>query len=1731
MKTFKHIPILFLGCVMLLFFSTKTLFADDYYWVGGTGLWSDINHWATSSGGSVLHSQVPTANDDVFFDANSFNQEGQTVTVNLKNAVCKTMDWSNVTNNPILTGDDTTYLRIFGSLIFTGGMTQNYMGQINFEATSGQYIIKSAGHKFLNNVNFEGEGGEWVLQDDFFCDETVSFKNGTFRTNGKLFHCNEFNSTTTSLRKLFLSSSVIDVNFWNVYGEQLELHALSANFQIGSNMSNSFGGPLKYPDIHFNAMGASLQNDSIIISFNDVIFAGSGSINGNCNIHDVYINGFGSISGTDTIHFITFTDTSSLNGGRNVVDKITFLSHGIVRGFNKIKKIISNGMLEVKNANIIDTALCDKGVIINGNNTFHYLKVIDEAFIYDDNDFYRADFLGDALFKGNNSFNFLNFFPGYTYKFGINSTQTISNEWSINGSCNKPIRMFADTLGVQAIVKVTGNAVNGQYLSLRDMKAAGNTPFIAAHSVDLGNNSGWNIETTGGVDLYWVNGSGNWTDNNHWATSSGGAGGHCPPTEIDNAIFDAASFPSAGNTVTLDAENGVCNDMIWKTGVNSPRFFGPENDNIHIYGSLTETASLNWQIHGETFFEAVTPGKTITTAEHPFLNTVWFDGRNGSWNLKDKFESFLTINLWHGTLNTEGNKVDCFNFESSDTTTRGLNLDTTHWTMNSFFVPAWRLCGINLSLSADSSWLFSTGINGHIINFNSFKPMVFNNVNLEGAGSMLINSNAYCYYNVVSHSGMTGEITGNCSIDSALFFARFGKISSSDSINVAIFYKKSGLIKGGQHNVKYALFVEDGYVRGNNKIDTAIFLQNGYVYDTNSIDTLSIHNNAIIEGENNVRTALLLGNGKFYGNNTFNDIVLSKSFSYYLENGKTQTVVDNLNINGSCTGPIFIQSDENTKQSVIKKINGTITGEYVQLRDIKGEGQGVPFTAYNSVDLGNNTNWNIYVSSPKELYWVNGEGNWSDSLHWSGTSGGQGGYCIPTPIDNVYFDENSFFDVNDSVIIDIGNATCHNMDWTGAQFQPVFYCPDTNFMRIYGGVKWNENMNLKLYGPLFFESTHGNNHILSRGKRLTDSVYFQGIGGEWIFDDAFYSTNDVFFVHGIINTQGNDFTVGALKSNYNNERELIVKNSHVYFLKSITEVWFINGLNFTYDGANTVFEVNGNTAVFRTDYGGPFHYHYIVFNRSGGRIYNKNTNVSIDSVLYEEGGEIHGDCSITTVRSKGNTGVYNSDKINLITVNNGNLLLQGNHNVNTVIANSSCTVSGSNTVDSVWIGGAGELSGTNNITKAIIFGDVATISGTNYAHYALLKNNGTFNGENSFDSLKFMPGNIYELEENKTQTINKDFLIRGNNCFPITLRSLQDGMQAYISMPQGRTVSGDFIEIKDINATGGAVYYAGQYSTDLSNNNGWIFENAPGYIFGFTDDTVACLGGDMIIGTDNFNPDDQSTFLWQDGSTNPYFQLTGEDTIWVTVNYASNCSYTDTLAIHYKDSPTVDLGNDKTMCSGDTVSISYHSDSVTYLWNNGSTDSVITVNQAGYYSITVTNPAGCKASDTIYINAIPSPVVDLGPDTTIFSDQNYLLDAGNQGAKYIWSTGDTTQTISVNTEGQYWVAVMQDGCRGYDTITVYIYPDCILAVPNAFSPNGDGHNDILYARGEGFTEMELMIFNRIGEMVFDTKDNSIGWDGTFKGENQPVDTYVYILKGKCVSGRTIFKKGNITLLR
>jgi gliding motility-associated-like protein len=1712
---------------LILIFSPTLLFSDNYYWVGGSGNWSDINHWAVTSGGTVLHSQVPTPLDDVFFDANSFLSTNQTVTINLKNAVCRNFDWSNVSNNPELYGKDTTSIRVYGNMDLSTNMYQNFEGDFIFDAISKNKTIFTAGKPFKNNIRFNGIGGGWQLLDDIIVDKDIYFLNGTLHTNNKSVVCNNFISLEANYRELYLTTSLINVSTWQINGNNLILDALSAQLNIDYQMLNIDGSVFRYSDINFTGINGTITNSNVYVVFNNVTFAYDGSLLGDCKINTLTTIGQGNISDNDSINQVIFNKGGTIAGGHHVIGTFIGKDKTFISGNNEIGVALFYANSVIDGFNKVDSAVFYQNGFIKQTNNIRKLLITNYGVIDGANDIKDAKLYGDGYLLGNNNFDTLSFYPGNTYELNFNTTQTVDKQFNINGSCIQPIRILCDTNGSQAIIKCNQN-VNGEYLSIRDIKAEGITPFQANNSVDLGHNTNWNIQTSNSRTLYWVNGTGKWSDQSHWDIISGGSGGYCPPTEIDNIIFNSSSFANSNESVTIDIKNAVCNDMTWNN-TNGARLIGNESNKIRIYGSLKLDPRMKWMFSGETFFEATDLGNTITSAGNIFNNNEWFVGKHGSWTLTDDMKTLKNIMYQDGEIFTGGNKIDCEKFSSTDTTTRKLHLSTSTITMSKTNELVWAMNGSNLTLFADSSLLISKGPMGDIMSFNGNR-LVYNNVQFLGFESRLLN-NAYCIYNLVDFYEELGSVHGDCTIDTVTFYKADGTVLDSDTIKTVIFYKKNGLLNGLEHNIEIAYFYDDGQIKGDNNIDTSLFFRNAIIEGNNIIDTCIIFNKSFIIGNNNIRTATLLGDGEFIGEHQFNDLTLSKSNSYYLENNKTQTINNNLTIDGSCTGPIIIQSDKNQIQAIIKKPNGNVEVNYVSLRDIKAEGNNTPFIAYNSVDLGNNSNWDINTSFSKDLYWVGDNGNWSDSLHWSGSSGGIGGYCIPTPIDNVYFDENSFSINNDSVIIDIGNATCHNMYWNGAKFDPTFYSPDTNNLRIFGSLTLNPNMNLNLYGEIYFESTHDGNTINSKNNKFNSNIYFQGINGHWSLSNDFETDSTIYFSNGEIVSNANTVKCWSFNSNFTSYRIINIDGTAIILKGSGTETWYINGINLSLSAINSSITNKEANCVVRTDFGGPFNYNNLYFEGASGRVFNKSTSVGFNNIYFDYSGQIHGNCSIDSVSIKGNGGIFDSDKIEYLFINS-NSTIDGTHKIHIAELSGEANIDGFNTIDSIMAYGDCSIIGSNTINQFIQITGKAVISGTNFFNHAKLIDDGSFNGPNEFNILSFSPGNKYELEEGITQVINKQFNIRGNNCFPIILRSQQDGIQASISIPQDVVISGDFIEMRDIDSYGGANFYAGKFSTDISNNSGWVFNNSPGYIFGFPQDTVMCAGQSLIIGTDNFNADENSTFLWQDGSTNPEFNVNNEDSLWVTVNYAFDCSFTDSININRSPSPIVDLGEDRTMCEGDTLDITFKSDTLEYNWIDGSSDSIFRIHESGLIWLTATASNGCASSDTINIIANPAPIVNLGNDTTLHVDETITLDAGNPGSTFIWSTGDSVQRIVVNGAEEFvWVNVIYNGCSGYDSIWLNEYPRCILAVPNAFSPNNDGQNDVLFARGSGFTDFELLIFNRIGELVFQTSDESIGWDGTYKGENQGVDVYMYILKGRCVDGQKLLYKGNITLLR
>ncbi len=1709
-------------------------FAEDYYWVGGSGYWSDINHWATTSGGAVLHIQAPTADDDVIFDANSFSGNENTMTINQKNAVCHNMTWAGVSNAPIMAGDDTTSLRIYGSLTLVENMLLDYHGILFFEATSPGQTITSAGNTFLSTMIFQGTGGGWILADDFASIGAIFMIRGTFDTGSNNLSCIRFESTGSGPRTILLGTSLVTLEYWKINATNLILDADQSEFAVRTLMITESGSRVIYNNVVFTDLEGSLVSDNVHTVYNIVQFA-AGTVSGTCTIDSLLFQSTGRVAGSDSINYVLCGGYGSFTGDHHVIGFLQTLGPCEINGNHRVDTtLVSLGAAFIGN-NVMDTVYCCRNAGIIGSNAIQQITVTTDADIDGTNTFGYALLNGDSHISGQNIFDTLDCTAGRTYTFGSFSTTTINESFHATGTCNEPIRMLSDTNGVQAVIVKNNGPFVSEFLSLRDLKAEGSTPFVAAHSVDRGNNTGWDIETTGGIDLYWVNGGGFWSDNNHWDENSGGPGGHCPPTEIDNAIFDEQSFNASGQEVFIRVKNAVCHDMNWENALNhSALLNGADTTKLRINGSLYFNEVMINGFPGPVYFESVDSGEIIRSANQKFFNSVYFNGRGGYWDFEDDIEVIEDINFELGGLRTRSNRVICQRFMSEDTTTRYLNLgeSTVNLKQNGL---TWSLSGIKLTLHADSSLLKALMPAAVIKSFNApiFNPLIYNNVEFHGLGSLLRNKNAFCVYNLVTFFQDNSEIRGDCKIDTATFHKTKSTIYDNDTIKTAIFYDSAAHIRGGKHVVEIAYFYSNGKITGNNIVDTALFYRNAVIADTNLIDTTIVYNKSAVSGLNQIRTATLIGDGTIDGINTFGDLTLGRASTYYFEHDKTQTVTNRLNLQGACTGPIILQSDENTHQATIHKTGGPVEGDYLSLRDMKATGTQLPFRAYNSTDLGNNSGWEISTSDPKELYWVNGNGVWSDSLHWSDTPGGDGGYCIPTPIDNVYFDENSFVNNFDSVWIDLTNATCHNMNWTGALPTATLAGPDTNNLRIYGSLKLNKQMYYHFTGPLYFETTESGHTIESQGVMIISESTFQGIGGEWMLVDSLYISGGINFKHGSLDLNQQKMRTAFFNSNYTTPRHLDISNAKIIITEINMDAWHLNTQNLDFSGAHSLITFTGFNGLMRTEGGIGIRYHNVYFNTGMSRIYNISTHNFYHHVSYEGNGSVHGNCSIDTLIISGSGTINDSDTIQYAHIRglNGDLL-GGRHVVNTILFDINGQISGNNSIDSTIIYGNGQITGTNTINKTLIIGKKATISGENNFNRTILMGNGRINDPNDFVSLKFTPGNIYELEENITQSISEDFIARGNNCFPITIRSQTEGEQAMISVPAGKIVSGDFLELRDIAATGGAVFYAGNFSTDISNNEGWQFTNAPGYIYGFAGDTTVCEADYPVIGTQNFNPDKNSTFLWHDGSTASGYAVKPGDTMaWVTVFYANDCAYTDSIDINWLPSPFVELGDDITLCSMDTLYPLQFSADADMQWMDGSTKDYIITTGSGFYGLTLTNQYGCTASDELYVDVIPAPVVDLGNDTILHPGETITLDAGNSGDEIYWSTGDTTRSITAGSKQTYWVSVNRNGCMAFDTITIDEYPPCVIAVPTAFSPNGDGINDILFVRGQNFTDFELMIFNRWGELIFNTTDTSLGWDGTYQGKPQPVDTYNYYLKGKCVDGQFSAHKGTITLLR
>jgi gliding motility-associated-like protein len=409
--------------------------------------------------------------------------------------------------------------------------------------------------------------------------------------------------------------------------------------------------------------------------------------------------------------------------------------------------------------------------------------------------------------------------------------------------------------------------------------------------------------------------------------------------------------------------------------------------------------------------------------------------------------------------------------------------------------------------------------------------------------------------------------------------------------------------------------------------------------------------------------------------------------------------------------------------------------------------------------------------------------------------------------------------------------------------------------------------------------------------------------------------------------------------------------------------------------------------------------------------------------------------------------------------------------------------------------------------------------------------------------------------------------------FPINLSATPGFVSYSWSGPGGYTASGQSVVIPSA-----ALSNAGFYVVTVVDNNGCTNANVtPIQVVVYTpptvtvNDTTVCLLTTGTLMANSTNPG--TLYTWSptgDLSTNTGSSVmvtpsTVATTIYtVTGQDVHGCVNTATAVVNVNPLPVVNVLPDVTkgctpQCANYTVTSS--SGASAYNWNfgNGQTSAspspVACFSVTGNYNIklTLTDTNHCKNSATASVITYPIPTAEFSytpdPATILEPKITFLNSSSGIMVHYYWDFGDSLSSVTDTSDlvdpshtytsvGSYpvtLIAISSNGCADTTVRTVVIEQDFALFVPSAFSPNGDGKNEVFKAEGEGIIDFKMYIFDRWGNNVFTTTDINVGWDGRMhnktSGDALQNDVYVWKIDLKNVSHQGKTYTGTVTLLK
>ncbi len=289
------------------------------------------------------------------------------------------------------------------------------------------------------------------------------------------------------------------------------------------------------------------------------------------------------------------------------------------------------------------------------------------------------------------------------------------------------------------------------------------------------------------------------------------------------------------------------------------------------------------------------------------------------------------------------------------------------------------------------------------------------------------------------------------------------------------------------------------------------------------------------------------------------------------------------------------------------------------------------------------------------------------------------------------------------------------------------------------------------------------------------------------------------------------------------------------------------------------------------------------------------------------------------------------------------------------------------------------------------------------------------------------------------------------------------------------------------------------------------------------DDIVAC--SEQTVTLDPGLPVNYAYDWTVDGATLPVLDVTTSGTYGLTATSPEGCVNSDAITVTFTDGPVLQVPDSATGCASagllvDAAPLDASTGPYTYLWSNGSIEATSTFYESTTAQVQVTDAGGCTTTATMILEVLPSPEFYFPTDSALcfedFPDVQHQLSVPAGYAAYQWMDGSAQPTLSVDGPGVFSVVVANElGCTTERTVTVIDFcSEPLLFIPTAFTPDGDGLNEVLRVEGRNLVQLDFKVYNRWGSLVWEADSIGDYWHGQAPDRTHYVQDDMYIWKAK-----------------